>query len=90
MKKMKRILAWAGILLLLGLYLVTFLLGVFGSEATRGMFMASVACTVIIPVLFYAMLLIAKLLKGSGGNERQEPKAPDRTKKDGPSSYSKR
>ncbi len=70
MKKMKRILAWGGIILLLGLYLVTFILGVTGNEATRDLLMASIACTVIIPCLMYGMLLLAKVLSGKGKNDK--------------------
>ncbi|MDO5344272.1 MAG: hypothetical protein Q4E91_00800 [Lachnospiraceae bacterium] len=66
MKKIKRILAWAGIVLLLGMYLITFLLGILGNEATKDMLLASIACTIVLPVLLYAMLLLARLLSGSG------------------------
>lgn len=76
MKKMKQILAWAGIILLLGLYVITFILGVTGSEATQGLLMASIACTVIIPCLIYGMMLIAKVLK------REDPEAPCAPPKD--------
>ena len=64
MEKMKKIMAWVGIIVLLSLYLVTFLLGIFGSPATKDLLMASLACTVIVPCLMYAMLLIARVLGG--------------------------
>ena len=63
MKKMKRILAWIGIIVLLGLYLVTFILGVTGNESTKDLLLASIACTVIIPCLMFGMLLVAKALE---------------------------
>lgn len=63
MKKSKKILAWIGILLLAGLYIITFVLGVTGSESTKDLLMASIACTVIIPCLMYGMLLLAKVLE---------------------------
>lgn len=69
MKKMKRIIAWIGIIVLAGLYLITFLLGIFGNEATKGMLMASIACTVIIPCLMYGMMLLAKNL----GKDNEHP-----------------
>ena len=50
--------------ILLGLYLTTFFLAVFGSGETNSLLMASLVMTVIVPVLFYAMLLIAKILSG--------------------------
>lgn len=61
-KKSKRILAWIGIIILVVLYLTTFILGVTGSPATKDLFMASLACTIVVPCLMYAMLLIAKIL----------------------------
>ena len=63
MKKIKRIAAWIGIIVLAVLYLITFLVGIFGLGSTRGLLMACVACTVIIPVLMYAFLLLARLLE---------------------------
>lgn len=71
MKKMKRILAWIGIIVLAGLYLVTFILGVTGNESTKGLLMASIACTVIVPCLMYGMMLIAKVL-GSRNQPEEE------------------
>lgn len=89
MNKLKRIFAWAGIVLLLGMYLVTFLLGILGNEATKDMLLASIACTVILPVLLYAMLLIARLLGGSGnapaGNAKTDADA-EKNKRDAASS----
>ena len=71
MKKMKRILDWIGIIVLAGLYLVTFILGVTGNESTKGLLMASIACTVIVPCLMYGMMLIAKVL-GSRNQPEEE------------------
>lgn len=62
MQKMKRIMAWVGIIILAGLYLITFLLGVFGNENTKGMLMASIICTIVVPCLMYGMMMIAKIL----------------------------
>lgn len=69
MKKMKQIAAWIGIIILVGMYLITFFLGILGNESTKDMLMASIACTVIIPVLFYAMLLIARVLGGKNDKD---------------------
>lgn len=80
MKKMKQIMAWIGIIVLVGLYVVTFILGVTGNEATQGLLMASIACTVIVPCLMYGMMLIAKVLKGNDdapGTEKPEKKDKD-------------
>jgi hypothetical protein len=74
MKSAKRILALAGVIIILGLYLVTFFLGIFGSPNTRNWLMAAVVMTVVVPVLIYAMLLVARVLsrRGSGNNEKKE------------------
>lgn len=61
--RLKKILAWAGIILLAGIYLTTFILGFFGSPATADLLKASIVCTVVVPVLMYAMLLLARVLK---------------------------
>lgn len=72
MKTFQRAVAWVGIILLLGIYLVTFLLGIFGSEATKDMFMACLVCSVVIPCLMYAMLLIARILENKN-NKADKP-----------------
>jgi len=71
MKKAKRILAWCGIIFLLGMYVITFILALTTNEATKGFFMASVACTVLVPVFIYAMQLAANYLRGKGSDERE-------------------
>lgn len=62
MKKVKRILALAGAVLLAGMYLVTLVLAISSNPASTNMLMASIACTVIIPCLFYGMMLVARVL----------------------------
>ena len=62
MQKAKRILALTGVILLAGMYLVTLVLGVTASPGTKNMLMASIGCTIVIPCLIYAMMLIARVL----------------------------
>lgn len=62
MQKLKRILALAGAILLAGMYIITLILGLTASPDTKGMLMASIACTVIIPCLLYAFMLVARVL----------------------------
>ena len=62
MNRIKKILAWTGIIVLVLLYLVTFLLGVFGNPHTQNMLKACIVLTVVIPVLIYAMMMLAKIL----------------------------
>ena len=68
-KKTKRVLALCGAILLLGMYVVTFILALTTNEATKGFFMASVACTFLVPIFIYAMQLVANFLRGKGSDE---------------------
>lgn len=61
-KTMKRIMAWAGIIILAAIYIATGILGFLGSPATAGAFKACIVLTVVVPVLMYAMIRIAKIL----------------------------
>ena len=54
MKKAKRIFALAGAVILIALYLLTFLFSLMDSDLAHGLFGASFACTFIIPVVSYA------------------------------------
>lgn len=63
MKKLKRILAMVGVILLLAMYLITLILGLTASPATKGMLVASLACTIIIPIFLYGIILIARVLE---------------------------
>ena len=55
MKKAKRIFALAGAVILIALYLLTFLFSLMDSDLAHGLFGASFACTFIIPVVSYAI-----------------------------------
>ena len=71
-KKWQRILALIGAILLFGMYVVVLILGLTGNENTIGMLMGAIACTIIIPVLLYAMQMIARVLGRRGDNEELE------------------
>ena len=61
MKKTKRILALAGVILLVGMYLLTLILAIMQNEFAQALFRASFACTFIIPVLLYAYMLFYRV-----------------------------
>lgn len=63
MKNIKRILAIVAIVLLLSMYVATLVFSLIGSEQAQGWFRASLACTIIVPVLLYAFILVYKNLK---------------------------
>lgn len=66
MKKAKRVLALIGAILLICLYGSTLVLALIDSPASANLFKASIAATVFIPVLIYAYILTARILKGRG------------------------
>ncbi len=63
MKKLKRILALAGVIFLVLLYLITLILAITDHSDSMRMFQASVVATVIIPALLWAYSFIYRLLK---------------------------
>ena len=63
MKKVRRILAIIGIVVLVALYICTLVSALFDSAATMGFFKASVAMTILVPVILYAMIMFTRVLK---------------------------
>ncbi len=62
MQKLKRILALLGVVILVGMYVLTLVFALSSNPNANNMLMASIACTVIIPCLLYGMILIARVL----------------------------
>lgn len=60
MKNIKRLLAIIEVGLLVGMYVLTFILSLTDHSKTGGMLMASLYATVVIPVLLYAFMLVYK------------------------------
>ena len=69
MKKIKRILAIIGIVLLVSLYVITIVLALTDDPNTMNAFRASVYCTFLVPVLIWAYTFIYKLLKNNYGDK---------------------
>ena len=63
MKNMKRILAWIAIILLLSMYLLSFIFALIKSEFAGSLFRASLGCTILVPVFLYLFLITAKAVK---------------------------
>lgn len=63
MKNIKRILAVIGVIILVGMYVCTLVFALIGSPASGDLLKASVAATILIPVLLYGFILISRLLK---------------------------
>lgn len=62
MKQTKRILAIIGVVLLVALYGSTLVFAIFDHTKSLGFLKASIACTILLPVLLYAYTLIYKLI----------------------------
>ncbi len=71
-RKMKKFLAWAGLLILACIYLATFILGLFGSPATKNLLLACIILTIVVPVIFWAMIRTANWLEGRGDTEERD------------------
>ncbi len=65
MKKVKRIMAIIGIILLVSLYLITLICAITDNSNSMSMFAASVFATVVIPVLIWAYTFIYRLIRGN-------------------------
>ena len=76
MKNIKRIFAWIGIIILLLLYIITFIVSFIKPAVTSGLLMACIFTTVALPCFLYAIILIYHLLKSSNLNEPTKMEHP--------------
>ena len=58
--KGKRIIALSGVVILLGLYLMTFIAAILAKPYKEQMFIASLFCSLVIPVLIYGIMVVTK------------------------------
>jgi hypothetical protein len=72
MEKVKRILALVGVILLLAMYGSTLVFAIIDNSDSMSMFKASIAATIIIPVLLWAYTLVFKLVKKDDGSQDEE------------------
>ena len=68
---LKRILAIAGIVILVLLYLLTFIFAIMNHPDTGRLLMAAIVCTVFIPVMIHLLLMMNNARKGK--NVYDEP-----------------
>lgn len=68
MSKTKRFLALLGVILLATLYLSTLFFAIFDSPNTMWLFKASIAATILLPVLLYAYSLFYRLSHKNKGD----------------------
>lgn len=72
MKKVKQILAILGVVLLLGLYVITLIMAITDNTSTLSMLEASVVATILIPILMWAYSFIYRLLKKYYGSDKDK------------------
>ncbi|MCQ2535956.1 MAG: hypothetical protein MJ110_03195 [Lachnospiraceae bacterium] len=64
MKKIKQILAIIGIIILVGLYVLTLVIAITGQGDWFKFFAASIAATVLIPITIWLLIQMIKKFKG--------------------------
>lgn len=69
--KLKRLLALIGAVLLFGMYACTLIFALTDHSAAKGLLKASIACTIILPVLLYAYTLVYQIARKSSGSADQ-------------------
>lgn len=67
----KRIFSLVLVILLLGLYITTFVIACFTDKNSGGLFMASLFATVVFPILLYGYQLILKSLSDRDKKESE-------------------
>lgn len=72
MKKVKQILAILGVVLLLGLYVITLIMAITDNTSTLSMLEASVVATILIPILMWSYSFIYRLLKKYYGSDKDK------------------
>lgn len=77
--KLKRILATAGILLLLGLYVTTLICAIIQTPFAHRLFQASLYGTFVIPVILYAFMIAIKISGKDKKDDCEDNHAPDQT-----------
>ena len=61
--KVRRVAAWVGIVLVLAMYVLTFVAALMSSPAANGLFMASLTMTIMIPGAIFVFLWLRDLGK---------------------------
>lgn len=62
MKKIKQVVAIVMCVLLVGMYVASFMAAIFAKPQAHGLFMASVGMTIMIPLLLYAYTIIYRVI----------------------------
>ena len=83
MKKIKQILAIICAVLLLGLYILTFVMALTDSPDTMGMFRGCIICTIFIPLVAYVFLCLHRYAMHRSKRKDGYSLPDDKTSSDG-------
>lgn len=72
MKKARRILAIAGIVLLLAMYLVCLIAAIAGKNEATTLFRAALGMTIAVPIVLYALMVLLKTLENKKEQEKED------------------
>jgi len=73
MKKVKRISAIIGIVLIASMYIISLISAFFATKYAPGLFLASIFSTIVIPIMIYGFFTIYKYV-----HKNDEPENPDK------------
>ena len=71
MKKIKRVLAVIAVILLVSMYVITFISSIIDSPNADSLFKASLYATFVVPVFIYAVMLVYRLVKKKSDDQDQ-------------------
>lgn len=81
MKIIKRVAAILLVVLLVGLYILTFISGILSTPQTGNLFRACIYCTITIPCFLYGLELIYRLLHKNRDINEKDKKENDKNNK---------
>lgn len=61
LKKIKRVAAIIGIVIILGMYAVVFISSLYGTEYSQALFMAALFTTIAVPMVIYILLVFIRI-----------------------------
>jgi amino acid permease len=79
-KKIKQIAAIVGIVLLLSMYVISFIVSFFATEAAPGLFLACVFSTVVIPIMIYMFIAVYKYVHRDDNQKDKDEDTPKEVK----------
>lgn len=81
MKGIQKVLCLLAVALLVGMYVATLVFAVSDQPAADGLFKASLACTILVPVFLYANILIYRYLKDRSDFQKKMQQEEEKEKR---------